>query len=98
MLLGRTAGKRLEPVGIVGCPLLHGPLFHAGGHTVGILAAQRRSVVDGIDDGIVGSLGEVFGHGCTAKHMFTEKFRRAFVFRIKNNSFSFKIFIKDLKS
>ncbi len=30
--------------------------------------------------------------------MFTEKFRRAFVFRIKNNSFSFKSFIKDLKS
>lgn len=85
-------------MGIVGSTLFHGPLFHAGGHTVGILAAQGRSVVDGIDDGIIGSLGEVFGHGSTTEDVFSKEFRRTFLFRVENDSFPFEGFVKDFES
>ena len=35
VLLGGQAGHRLEPVGVVGRAVLHGPLSHRGGDDVG---------------------------------------------------------------
>ena len=46
MLLSRTAGQGLEPVGDVSHAMFHGPCLHAKGHSFGCLAVESLASVD----------------------------------------------------
>ncbi len=67
MLLGRQAGHRLEPVGVVGGALLDGPLLHHGRHDVGDAGVERSALLDRVLDRLEDVLRQAGSH-----HFFGE--------------------------
>ena len=53
VLLGGQPGHRLEPVGVMGRAVLHGPLPHRGGHDVGDRRVQRGALLDRVAQRLV---------------------------------------------
>ena len=68
VLLTRDARERLEPVGVVGRPLFDRPLLHGVGHDVGHLDVEGRPLLDGLEHGLVGDLGELLAHHLLAEY------------------------------
>ena len=62
MLFGSTLGERLEPVGDVGGPHLHGPLLHALGNLVGSLHIKRSAVAQHLAILLIGAGREILEH------------------------------------
>ena len=69
MLLGGGLGERLEPVGIVACAIVDGPLFHTLGHAVGDASRQGFLVVNSVDERVVGRKREIFKHLGTVEYL-----------------------------
>ena len=63
VLLGGPVGERLEPVRVVRDAFFQCPHTHAGGHVVGYLPVDGDAVVDGVGQGFIRFLGEIFLHG-----------------------------------
>ncbi len=68
VLLGGDARQRLEPVGVVGGALLDGPLLHGVGDDVGHVLVQRRALLDGLHQLLVGGLGQTLAHDVLVEH------------------------------
>ena len=62
VLLGRTAGKGLEPVRVVGRPQVHGPSLHTLGDVVGDVPVEGRPPLDGLVDRPSGLLRKISSH------------------------------------
>ena len=73
VLLGRQAGHRLEPVGVVGGPALHGPLLHRGGGAVGDVRVERDAPLDRGAEGLVDRLGEARAHDLVGEDVDPEQ-------------------------
>ncbi len=78
MFLGGCFGQRLEPVGVVACAHVDGPLFHSLGNRFGHFARQSLLVVDCVDEGLEGVGRQVFKHSLAVEHVFAVIFLRAF--------------------
>ena len=68
VLLGGDAGQRLEPVGVVGGALLDGPLLHGVGDDVGHVLVERRALLDGLHQLLIGGLGQALAHDVLVEH------------------------------
>ena len=73
VLLGRQAGHRLEPVGVVGRPPLHRPFLHRGGHDVGHVRVERGPLLDRVAQGLVHVLGQARPHHFIGEHIGAEE-------------------------
>ena len=58
VLLGRDAGQRLEDVGEVGRPVLHGPVLHGRGDGVADARVQRQPLADRLLQRLEDGLGQ----------------------------------------
>ena len=67
VLFAGDAGQRLEPVGVVGSPQLHGPALHDAGHDVGHLDVEGGALVQGVLEALIGGAGQALLH-----HMLVE--------------------------
>ena len=74
VLLGGDAGHGLEPVGVVGGALLHGPLLHGLGDLVGGGDVQRGPIRDTGLPGAVGCGREALFHGLLVEDHAAEQF------------------------
>ena len=72
MLLGSALRQRLEPVGVVCDAHLLGPLFHAGGHSVGYAAVQTGTVFHHVYHLVVDILRQVTVHLLLVEHILAE--------------------------
>jgi hypothetical protein len=59
VLLG---GKRLKPVGVMSDSFFQCPHTHAGCHMIGDFPVDRCAIVNGVGQGFVRFLGEIFLH------------------------------------
>ena len=69
MLLGGTVGERLKPVRVMGYVESLCPTLHAVGNHVRHFAVEGNTVLDGIDDCLVGFFGKKFLHLLAVKHV-----------------------------
>ena len=67
VLLGGNAGHGLEPVGKMGCSVLHGPIFHSGGHSICNSQIKLGALVDGLSQGLINILRELCAHHSVIK-------------------------------
>ena len=72
VLLGGEVGQGVEDVGVVGGPLLHGPVLHDHGHHVGHRRVERLGVLDGGHQRLEDRLGEAFLHHRLGEDVGTE--------------------------
>ena len=72
MLLGRTLGKRLEPVGYVCHSMFERPGFHSGSNSVSCLSVKVFSIVYAGEEGLEGCCIEVLAHLLAVKHKFSK--------------------------
>ena len=75
VLLGRDAGKRLEPVGKMRCAVLDRPLAHGGRNRVGKREIQFLALADGIAQAAVHVRRESRPHDLVVKDHAPEQFR-----------------------
>ena len=75
MLFRREAGHGLEPVGEMGCALLHRPFLHGGGDGICHRDIERSAVMDGLPDGLVGGFREALAHHGVTEDKTSEQFR-----------------------
>ena len=68
VLFAGDAGEGLEPVGIVGGALFHGPVTHDAGHHVGQLDVQRLALLHGGLEAAVGGCGQALFHHVLVEH------------------------------
>ena len=78
VLLGSAFGEGLEPVGVVGDAMLHGPLLHTLCHCIGNGAVESGPVVDDIDEFLIHVGGQILIHLLACEDVFAEVFRRSF--------------------
>ncbi len=71
MLLGRAFGQRLEPVGDVGHTMLHGPLLHTAGDTVGRLAVEALAAFDTVEQRVEAVGIEILAHLLAVEDQFS---------------------------
>ena len=71
VLLGRSAGKRCKPMGVVAGAVVYCPAAHAVGDFVGELAAQGFLVLDSVDKLVVHLLWKIFEHLLAIENEFT---------------------------
>ena len=94
MLLRRHAGEGLEPVGKVGCAVLHGPVAHGGGNSVCHLGIKRLALFHGLLHGVVDLAGKAGFHGAVVKYKTAEGFRYGFhilhPFKIKKETTTYR--------
>ena len=74
MLFGSGAGERLEPVGVVGGTLFHGPFLHRFGHLVGNTGIEFRTGFGGLLQRGKSRGRQAGFHDRKAKYVFTENF------------------------
>ena len=72
VLFGGDAGEGLEPVGVVGGPLLHRPVLHGVGHNVGGGHADVAPVLHHVHDLPEHPLGQALPHDGGAEDVGTE--------------------------
>ena len=78
VLLRRSLGERLEPVGVMGGSHLHRPPFHAFGHLVGYVAVEGRTVVYRVGKAGKYRRRQIAEHLFTVEHILAEIFARPF--------------------
>ena len=78
MLLGRSLGKGLEPVGAMGGAQLHGPLLHALGHDVSSCQIQRLSVIHYVAHLLINLGGKILVHLFAVENILAKEFAWAF--------------------
>ena len=78
MFLGRTLGKRLEPMGVVRYTQLFRPSLHAHRYLVGHTAVQRCSVVHHIHQLVIHLAGQILEHLFAVEHILGKVFTRSF--------------------
>ena len=83
VLLGRSFGEGLEPVGAVCNAQLHCPALHALGHLVGSLQVKFRAVVDDVAHFLIDVGRQVFGHFLAVEDVLGKEFAGS-VFAIGN--------------
>ncbi|MFT3684869.1 MAG: hypothetical protein QM783_08065 [Phycisphaerales bacterium] len=81
VLLGRQAGERLEPVGVVRCAAVDRPVLHRGGHHVGELGVELLAVLDGPHEALEGLLGETLAHGALGEDVLAVELLKALALR-----------------
>ena len=62
MLLGSTFGQRLEPVRDVCHAMFHRPRLHAVSHLVGNGTVERMTVVDAVNQCLIGVRAQILAH------------------------------------
>ena len=72
VLLGRDAGKRLEPVGVMRSAVRDRPVLHRGGHRVGDAEVELRPLVNGLFQRLVYLGGQIGFHHPVVKHQTSE--------------------------
>ena len=72
VLLGRDAGKRLEPVGVMRGAVRDRPVLHRGGHRVGDAEVELRPLVNGLFQRLVYLGGQIGFHHPVVKHQTSE--------------------------
>ena len=72
VLLGRTFGERLKPVGAVCGTHFHGPTLHALGHLVGHAECERCALFYGFAQFAIGVEGQVLEHLLLVEHVACE--------------------------
>ena len=77
MLLGGCFGEGLKPVATMGYTMLKGPGLHSRSDLVGNLSVHLLSVVNAVNQRIVGLAVEVLEHLFTIENQFTKELRRA---------------------
>ena len=98
MLLGRTLGERLEPVGVVGDAHLLGPLLHPFGDGVGDGTVETGTVVDDVDEFVIHFCGQVFVHFFAVEHVLAEVFGGSLGRGFHFHSLLLEGFLYDLES
>ena len=73
MLLGGESGQRLEPVGVVGRPILDGPVLHRCCHDARHLGIERLPVFDGLHQALVDLSWEPLPHNAGAEDVGTKE-------------------------
>ena len=101
MLFGGNAGKRLEPMGKVGCAVVYRPVFHGAGNLARDVLAERGALFDRLFILFVGFIAKVFFHGFIAEHHTAEhlgKFHNFLLFWVSPgfNRFVFYIAVINL--
>ena len=74
VLLGGDAGKGLEPVGVVGSALFHGPVLHGSGHDVSGGHGDVAAVIHHIYQFGVYLFGQAFLHDGSAEYVGSKNF------------------------
>ena len=69
MFLAGDAGQGLEPVGVMGSTQFHGPALHHAGNHVCHLNVQRRALVQGVLQALIGSAGQALLHNVLIKDL-----------------------------
>ena len=95
VLLRRDAGHGLEPVGVVGGALFHGPLLHGLGDLIGGGDIQRRSVCNALLPRLIGRRGQALLHGVLIEDHAAEQIGE---FRGGTHAFHPPVFIKCIVS
>ena len=72
VFLRRYASKRLEPVGIMGCPLLDGPFLHLVSDHIRRCGVQLLPFLDGLLQILVDLLRKPLLHHGIVKHVFSK--------------------------
>ena len=80
MLLGGDAGERLEPVGVVGRPVLDGPFLHRLGDGIRNRGLQLVAFGHHFPHALVDGLRQALPHHAVAEYIFTEQFRNVYPF------------------
>ena len=78
MLLRSDAGKRLEPVCIMGCAVSYSPVFHGGRHSIGDVDVQTRVFVNGLPQRLINLSGQIRFHDPVVKYHTSEIVRYLF--------------------
>ena len=73
VLFRRKAGHRLEPVGVMGAALLHGPCLHGTGNFIGGGQLQRRTVSDAALPSLIAGVGQALLHGLLVEYPAAEQ-------------------------
>ena len=73
-----TFRQRLEPVGVMGNAILHGPLFHTSSYSIGHIALQTGSIINDINHFLINLLGQILVHLLAVEHFLTEVLIRPF--------------------
>ena len=95
VLLRRDAGHGLEPVGVVGGALFHGPLLHGLGDLIGGGDIQRRSICNALLPRLIGRRGQALLHGVLIEDHAAEQIGE---FRGGTHAFHPPVFIKCIVS
>ena len=78
VLFSSTFRQRLEPVGVMGNAILHGPLFHTSSYSIGHIALQTGSIINDINHFLINLLGQILVHLLAVEHFLTEVLIRPF--------------------
>ena len=78
MLLGCAFREWLEPVGDVGHTVLHGPGLHAFGHLVSDSTIEWMTIVDTVDQCLIGFCTQVLTGLFAVEYQFAEILRSPF--------------------
>ena len=73
MLLRRATRQGLEPVGVVGCALLHCPFLHTDCHAVGDVARQSLLIVHQVKELLQHVAGDILLHLFAREHFLCEQ-------------------------
>ena len=72
VLLRRDAGEGLEPVGVMGGAVLHGPILHGLGHHVRGRQGQLAPLIHDFPDFFIDALGQPFLHLAKGEYLAGE--------------------------
>jgi hypothetical protein len=72
MLLGREAGERLKPMGIMGGAVLDGPVLHRRRHHVGYSGVERLTPINGSEEALVHLFREPLPHHAAGEDVTAE--------------------------
>ena len=75
VLLGRSARERLEPMRVVCCAVVDGPLLHPRSHLLGIFPIDPYAALDGSHYRLESIFGQILAHRIFVKHIFPEDLR-----------------------
>ena len=79
MLLGGDAGHGLEPVGVVGGPVVHGPVLHFRRHFVGGFQGEGGAILHALLPRPVAGGGEPLLHDVVVEHQAAEQLGHFFL-------------------
>ena len=82
MLFGGSLRQRLEPMGIVGDPILVGPLLHALGHSIGDATIQTGAILYHVHHLLVHVSGKILIHFLLVEHVLAKQLRRTLLWRV----------------